>query len=184
MPSVTAGPTVASSAEWVNPNNALTDDGTFSSSPNAGTNPAPIILTGFGFALPTGATVTGLTVTVIKGLWRPSIVTDPGTPYVVAVSFTEDGSSRVAGGVSVEMTSGPAIIADYGPLSPGATGITAADVNASTFGVIVDMPGAGGARSIVGLDYLNITVDYTDPATGTIWDEIMQITPNTFIRYF
>ncbi|HKS27837.1 MAG TPA: hypothetical protein VJS44_08460 [Pyrinomonadaceae bacterium] len=115
------------------------------------------LATGFGFAIPGGATITGLKVRIKRRQ------TDASTTRDNVVSLTKNGSAGVGTNKAASATNWPMSLTsvEYG----GATDLwgttwTPAEVNASTFGLALRVRDASsGATAEV--DVIEVTVYYT-----------------------
>ena len=141
--------TSAFGATWTEDNGILAPDN--SRAHSNGDNPNPIVTSGFGFALPANAEVRGIRVVIARN----------------AEGNVSDGAVRLPKGVSkangawpAGPYSGPFVDAVYGSSTDlWGTTWTAADINASSFGVslIANGPGDGHVDSIA------VTVHYCAP---------------------
>ena len=126
-----------------------------------------IWLTGFNFSIPTGSTINGITAS-----WRGknSQPSSPAYPVELTVQLLKAGS-KVGSNKSTNGT-----IPDfyttktYGSTSDlWGTTWTAAEVNASTFGIAWAAQGATSMSSLsVQGDYITITVNYFSPNTNIV----------------
>lgn len=159
---------------WQDVNYAKANDGSvaYVSMSAGGDYSDYLAATNFSMGVPVGATITGLKI----ALEANSDTVDRDLIY--NARFTKDGSTLV-GTESGYMPSSGYLTTTLTAYSYGGDGYlfgttwTAAEVNASTFGVFVlarDMGGAGG--STVSIDYISITVYYTEGWSG----EVMSIT--------
>jgi hypothetical protein len=120
--------------------------------------------TNFGFAVPAGSTINGITVEIKK-----QAVSGIGNPTDVDVTILKGG---VATGTNLGHTGAgngwlsAGGIDTYGGSSTlwGATW-SPADINATNFGVQIScVEWTGGAPSTAGVDFIRITITYTLPA--------------------
>ena len=164
------GPNYASSCvdgsggvfSWTNPGNAAASDGSYATSfSNNDQTTNYLTWTGFGFSIPSGATIDGIVLEVGR-LAQTTQVSDAGV-YLVK------GGSRVGvnrfNGVGI---GGTLAIATYGSSSDlwGATW-TDSDVNASNFGAAWSAVNSSLANRTVSVDYARITVYYTTGSGAT-----------------
>jgi len=164
-PSSGADSATAGVTAWTNPGNITADDGTFATCATGGlpTNSHYLVATGFGFTIPNGATVDGITVGWKRKGSGPSAVTDSSSKIVQG--GTVSGTEHSAG---VTWSTSNTIDTTFGS-STDLWGLTwaAADVNASNFGAALSAAVAGSSTASV--DYCQVTVFYTaafDPAAG------------------
>ena len=121
--------------------------------------------TNFGFAIPAGSTINGITVEIKK-----QAISGPGNPTDVDVTI-------IKGGVATGSNLGHTGVANgwlsaggidtYGGSSTlwGATW-TPADINATNFGVQIScVEWTGASSTSAGVDFIRITITYTPPAT-------------------
>ena len=118
--------------------------------------------TGFNFAIPTGATITGIKVEIEAGANYFGGVTENSIKIVKGgtITGTEKSTGRTMEGPSVEFA--PPIDAYYS--YGGSTDLwgltwTAADINSSSFGIAASYHGAYAGSSAV-VDHMRITVYY------------------------
>lgn len=163
----TAGSCLAPTVCWSSPGNVTANDGTFATAAlNAGGGSNELQGTNFGFTVPAGSTINGITVEINK-----KAISGIGNPTDVDVTLLKAGAAT---GSNLGHTG-----AGNGWLSAGATDTyggtsnlwgttwTPADVNASNFGVqisCVEWTTGGGATA--GVDFIRITVTFTPPPGG------------------
>jgi hypothetical protein len=150
---------------WSNPGNITANDGV-KAQVGLGASGASNELQGtnFGFAIPTGSTINGITVEI----WKQAL-TGPGNPTDVDVTILKGG---VATGTNLGHTG-----AGNGWLSAGAidtyggvsnlwgTTWAPADINSTSFGVRIScVEWTGGATTTAAVDFIRITITYTPPA--------------------
>ncbi len=132
---------------------------------------------GFGFSVPSGATINGITATVTlskSSSFGTVTVTDNSIRLIKADVIT--GSDYKRGSGSVWTTTDTDIV--YGGSTDlWGTTLTSSDVNDSGFGVAVSASlntggsGTGSAR----VDFVSITVDYTPLTCGSIYDAFIDL---------
>ncbi|MFI5104975.1 MAG: hypothetical protein ACHP79_08640, partial [Terriglobales bacterium] len=119
--------------------------------------------TNFGFAIPGGSTVNGITVEIFK-----KAISGIGNPTDIDVTILKAG---VATGTNLGhlgagngwLTAGG--IDTYGGSSTlWGTTWTPADINASNFGVQISCNDWVGLGATAGVDFIRITITYTPPA--------------------
>jgi len=161
MPTVTAAPgTVANdnsfgTAAWTNPSNAGASDNSYATASPVSSPTQYLKATNFGFALPPGVTINGITVTVERK----------------ADDTINDSRVRLVKGGTVQATdkaSGAAWPAADGSVSYGGVSdlwsgtFLTTDVNASDFGCVLSC--VGGAAALAYVDHITISVTYTPPS--------------------
>jgi hypothetical protein len=170
-PATTANLSEATTLEnkdaWANPGNVVSDNGT-ETSITAATFDSPdisqiLVVSNFGFAIPTNAVINGVTVEVD----RRSIIANSGKDFRVQLANGTTFASLIGTNKAVPATIWPttSTVATYG----GATDVwgaslTPAIVNSSSFAVFFSAQ-ANIANSDIGVDYIRVTVNYTEPTT-------------------
>jgi hypothetical protein len=166
----TAGPnnagTVADDASvgttaWSNVTNAQgTTNSTFATNAAPSAQSHYLKATNFGFSVPSGATINGITVTINKK------ATTNGRDVVVSLV---KGGTVSGSNLGVTATNWPNAATDvtYGSTSNlwGNT-LTDTDVNASTFGVVISVRRAGPKACTCSIDSFSISIDYTASSTS------------------
>jgi hypothetical protein len=137
---------------WTNPGNGAASDGSYAVALLGGGSNY-LTWTGFGFAIPSGATVLGIEFEV-NGIDSNSFGTDNGV-YLV-IGGTRVGVNQATG---AGFGSGGSTLTYGGPTSLWGLTPTAAQINASNFGVA--WSGVGGHSVSSSVDYGRITVYYT-----------------------
>lgn len=140
---------------WTNPNNVFVEDGLFATD----TVDAVTFLTGllyvtnFGFSVPTDETIQGITVTV-KSL--ASAVASPAlTVSLTLDASTPQGTSRVI----LPLTTNTSQTVGNSFDLFGLPAITAAQANASTFGVVIQGNGQTGPGDTFSVDFVSIQLN-------------------------
>lgn len=161
QPTITATNTLVGSIVWSNLTNILLSDNAYASATAVfvGDNTNYVTVSGFGFSIPTTATICGITVEIEKsatGLFE---------------SVTDNSVKIIKGGVMVgtEMASAavwPTTDAfyTYGSSSSNwGTTWTPANINASSFGVAISANlSSGGVLPTARVDDIRITVNYNN----------------------
>lgn len=116
------------------------DDAAYAESPAINTSPTPVaslVLSDFGFAVPSGATVTNIEVLdFVDAFHDPDTVLNPTEERTV--SLTLDGGTTTASGSSVSLATATGK-AEQGPLNVTPdTMPTASEVNNANFGVVIE----------------------------------------------
>ncbi len=157
---------------WTNPNEAKASDDTWAQAPSNGISEY-LLCTNFGFTIPDGAGIDGITVTVEKNKFDAVTCTDEHVKIVKGGSI---GSTNKAD-TSTNWNSTTDSTASYGGVSDlwGETW-AASDINGSTFGVVVssDMSGSPGF-DIARIDQVLITVTFSPKVQINIGDEFKEM---------
>jgi MSHA biogenesis protein MshQ len=153
---------VGGNPNWVNPGNALTSNGTVATSA-VGDNQATDALhcTGYGFAIPAGATIEGIIIRVER---RTSAV-PPGTAPTqdFQVRVIKGGVVQAFEGATTTAYTGADVIEPHGSAAElWGTTWTAADINAANFGArfMAFKNGTTGGGVTVSVDHVQIEVFY------------------------
>jgi len=154
---------------WTNPGNAVASDNIYAtmllSSSTVTVWGNFLQVTNFGFSIPTGATINGITVGIERKVSSTSFNPKDHTVKLVK-GGTIQGNNKAS--ASVYPTSDA--YATYGSSSDlwGLT-LTDTDVNASTFGVAISCQCDVTAKSATAfsIDHIRITVDYTVSSGAT-----------------
>lgn len=184
-PTVTAGPrspSAASGTSWTNPGNVYTSNNGYAtySVPGNGTSNA-LTISGFGFTLPAGAGILGIRVDIERSASASSRLRDQTVQLVKAGAPT--GSNR-----AVTTTYGTSdSTRTYGSTSDlWGTTWTAAELNASNFGVSLAVQNTNSTATTANVDHVTVTVTYMDETTGgvgTSSQNIREATVGTQCRY-
>lgn len=157
---------------WTSPANIGADDAT-EASITAATYDSPdiselLVASNFGFALPSGATILGITVEID----RRSIIAGSGADFRVQLAKGTTFASLVGTNKAATGTTWPSssTVATYGGSADlwGATW-SDTDINASSFAVMLSAS-AKIANADIGVDFIRVTVDYTAPVVRTTTD--------------
>ena len=148
---------------WTNPGNITTDDNVRANC-NRTTNGNSQFLYGtFDLStVPDGATITGVEVRINRGY---SSTAEPQQVRDLELSLTKDGSAVVGDNKGATSTDWPTAEASatYGASDDlWGTTLTAAEVKAATFGVMleVDFVITGGASTNARVDWISINIHY------------------------
>ncbi len=159
---------------WSNPSNAQLSDNNYAiaGSPNSSGLKTTVLshylkVTNFGFSIPSGATINGITVSVE----RKAAGLAGGGAKDNAVRIVKAGNIKTTDKSSATAWPGGDAVATYGSSSDlWGESWTSTDINDSGFGFAISAKGispkSGGAADI---DQITITVDYT-AASGTTYD--------------
>jgi hypothetical protein len=159
-----ANDTTIGTSSWGTPSNASAEDGTSTTTAAIGNGTVANYLkcTNFGFSIPAGSTINGITVEVkAKRATTSRNLTIATIKLVKAgtIQGNNNGNATVLGTTLAYATFGS--VSDLWGLAFGAS-----DINDSTFGVAISCTGGAGKGSVTGsIDYVRITITYT-AATG------------------
>lgn len=145
----------ASGTNWTTPTNTTSDNATYAV--YATTTQDNLKLTNFGFSVPTGATVTGVTI-VVNGNGTDATAGNRS----IEVGLTKDGttlSGTRAASQNMNQTTDTNLTFGSSASLFGTT-LTPAEVSASTFGILLRAANTNaGARNI---DYVTVVITYTN----------------------
>lgn len=150
-------PGTTSGTSWSNTGNVVSSNNSYATATiSAGATTNLLTLTNFGFAIPAGATIDGIVVTQESKASANSAVSRK-TWNLLNVSGAvqvSDGGLLTTSDVSIDSGSS----SDLWGTAP-----TPAEINSSSFGVSLDYENVSGSSRTVSVDYVAITVYYTDP---------------------
>lgn len=165
----TAGPnstgTIASDASgfggtaWVNPGNVASSNDVRAVATMVGdTDTEYLKATNFGFAIPTGATIDGITIAV-EGR------TTSGDLYGSSVFLVIGGTNQPGYSASGVAWGATDEVLTFGGVADtlGAPPLTGADVNDSGFGVAIYL---AGDSAVIEIDHVTMTIHYTGGSSG------------------
>jgi hypothetical protein len=158
----TAGPRIMSvdaSAQWGSYSNLYAADGALANNSIFSYSVSAIIMAeGFGFSIPTGATITGVQVDVVGKASVAGYVSIP----VAFNSLIKNGSPTGTGYLnSTTWTTSLATYTLGGPSSMWGTTLTPADVNSSNFGFAIKVYNGSSSALTAYIDYIKMTVSYS-----------------------
>ncbi len=156
--------------DWVNPGNIVSDNATNATLALGSFNASDsLAATNFGFSLPTNVTINGVEA---RYDWD-----EDGTDDVTTVNLTKDGSTAVGGGKSLNSAFGPGFRIETigGASDMWGTTLTKAEVEASTFGVMLSITEGDGVASNFAVDYVQINIHYTELVTYSNAPETIRI---------
>lgn len=151
---------------WTSPANITANDGVFATVLLGASGTSNELQgTNFGFAIPTGSTINGITVEIFK-----KAISGVGNPTDADVTILKAG---VATGTNLGHTGSSngwltagAIDTYGGSASLWGTTWAPSDINATTFGVQISCVEWTTASSVTaGVDFIRITITYTPPGT-------------------
>lgn len=185
FPGTTASLSNAGSSEnaeaWVNPGNIVSDNGS-EASITAATFDTPdisqlLVASNFGFTLPAGATINGITVEVERRDGAIGSASDNRIQLAKGTTF----ASLVGNNKAATTTDWPtnAAVATYGANNDlWGTTWTGTEIRASSFAVMLSVQ-ADSANTDVFVDFIRVTVDYTDNSV-TVTPTTASLTTATF----
>ena len=163
--------------DWSNPQNVYSSNNVYTSSTMpTGYTTEYLKITDFGFTIPADATINGVYVE-FERYASGSGVTDQSVMLVVDDVYSgNDLQTDLEWGIT-----DPNDYTGYGGSSNlwGVVGLTATQVNNSTFGVAIRARDDGGGNRTAYIDHVRITIYYT-PSTGTNWVMGGDITDRSF----
>lgn len=152
----------ASGTNWTNPDSLFASDDKRASHDNTSGNTDTCFITGFGFSVPTGATIDSIYLH-IQGQGTAS----QASRRRVVVAVTKDGSTAAGDDQTLDQDQNSdtdnEVTGSTNPLWNASWSVS--DVNASTFGVLMRCN-----TTLAGLlyeDYITLTVYYTEAAGPT-----------------
>lgn len=156
--STATGNTGAGDSDWSNPGNATASDGTFATVSLANSRETrELLLTNFGFTIPSGASINGIETHVNRRASRGGIQ-DAEHKLYNAAHVGDDKADTV--------TDWPTTATErtYGSDSDDwNAGLTVSDINSTDFGVLLRGANNSGASETLDVDYVSLTVYYTGP---------------------
>lgn len=162
LPGLGADNSAAGTLTWSNPTFIETAGPTDGSSDAvaSGTGDTHYLVgSNFGFAIPSAAPITGITVTVLRANFAGTV---HDKTVQLAPSGTLAGSNKA---VATNWTNGSYVTATYGSLSDTwSLSLTGADLNNSSFAVFFQATSASGAPRV---ENIQITVTYSPIVTST-----------------
>jgi len=158
---------------WSNVNNVAAEDGVrATASVGIGFPTHYLKATNFGFAIPTTATINGITMRMVRHSTSGTGV-DNSVKLVQGGSITGDNKATALGWPNGGGSDTYGGVADLWGLT-----WTPADINASNFGIAISAIGTG--TDTAGLDFVSITITYTpgvsSVTTGTIVETTSTVT--------
>lgn len=160
-----SGNTGTGDVNWSDPTNVLgSDDSRATADPGTAQTTKPLIVTGFGFALPAGSLIQGIAVNIERRTGSLLAAAD------FELKLTKDGTNAVGDDKAVPTAWGETdAVASYGSASDlWGTSWSEAEVEASTFGVMFRATSSTGGAGSVQVDHIEVTVTYTVGATTKI----------------
>lgn len=161
-PATAASDATVGTVAWTNPNNCFVSDDVYATAVLANAQSQYLKATNFSFSIPAGSTIDGITVEIEKSMAPLGAgITDTAVRIVKGgVIGATDRSDATSWGTTDAYTT-------YGSASDlwGETWAVA-DINGSTFGVVISCTSGLGPDTTAQIDHIRITVNYT-PTGGT-----------------
>lgn len=158
------GTTVGTGTAWTNPGNITTAGSPYATVGLTNSSNSQILrASNFGFNIPANATINGVVVTINKMVNNTS-----GTRADVIVQLYNASNTLVGDNKAITGTNWPASLSNVIYGGPGDTwnaGLTATDINSPNFGVAQSAQCSSGTIRTFTIDYIQISVTYTIPAT-------------------
>lgn len=168
LPGTGADDSAVGTTTWSNPGNITADGDVYATAAGtAGAQTHYLKATGFGFSLPSTATVDGITVTVArKSSQNGSLRYTNDTVVSLVKGGTVAGDNKAATSTKWPTTEADA---SYGGVADkwGSTWLYS-DINASNFGVVLSCKNFGASGATASVDSIKVTVTYTDSAAPTV----------------
>lgn len=153
-----AGPNSPSAASgWTTSSNVYTSDNNYATASISAGGASPMLLVqGFGFAVPSGASILGITVAIERSAGNSGLVDN--TIQLLNGSGTPTGSNKSAGAAWPTSDT----VATFGSSSDTwSASLTDTDVNSASFGVQIKCTNSAGLSRTAYVDYVSITVEYS-----------------------
>lgn len=170
---VSSGPGTA----WANPANALANDNQKTiATLAAGASSQNLDVTGFGFALPVNATVTGLTALVEELPGKNNAISD--VTVQLLKNGVATGTNKAAAGTWNGLGGGGGNAnATFGSANDlWGTTWSYSDVDAANFGIRLAVKNTSGSQTTASIDFVQITVNYSlDASIGLTGPPIQRV---------
>ncbi len=168
----TAGPTApgtlvsdssVGAVAWTNPGNAAASDDSWATAViGAAVTPSEYLkVTNFGFAIPSGATIDGITVTIERSATQANRVNDSAVRIVKGGTI---GSTDKGSATNWPTSDGSANYGGAADLWGETWAYT--DINNSGFGAAISASSTGSGTRTARIDLITITVTYTEGGGG------------------
>lgn len=155
-PGTLANSPVLGGDDWINPTNAASSNNSYATTTLNGGSTDHLRATNFGFSIPSGSTINGITVEV-------ELYSDSGgyTAFSGGTAYLRKTSGQVGGltGASQTVPKTEQYLTWGSSSSLWGTTWTAEEINSSDFGF--DFDAGASADSGMGVDHIRITIDYT-----------------------
>ncbi len=151
---------------WANAGNAASSNDVYATCAIGGGNSSQSLkATNFGFAIPGGATINGVSCTVERKSSDADTLDDQQPRLVKAGTIEENAFLALGTGGVVPTTDAVATFGGATDLGNTPITLSAAEVNASDFGVAYRMTNTASAAT-GSVDHITVTVHYTEAAGG------------------
>jgi hypothetical protein len=172
----TAGPNTCSTlaneseglVDWSTTNNTTTSNNSYTTSGSLTSSNSVseyLDLTGWGFSIPAGATIDGITVSIERSWTGSGTSNVQDTSLRLLKAGTKVGDDKAATATNWPTSDGTATYGGAADL--WGTTWTDSDINASNFGFALKVENDGSGSKTARLDYVTITVNYTGGAAPT-----------------
>jgi hypothetical protein len=157
-----AGATSGSGTAWTNPGNVVASDNAKATATLSGSALSQNLdATNFGFAIPAGSTIDGVTVRIERMASSSSSIRDYDVRLLKGGSVSGDDKASSSNWPTSDSN------ATYGDSDDlWGTTLTSADVNSSSFGVTLKARNVSGSSRTASVDRIEVTVNYTGPPYG------------------
>lgn len=148
-------PAVASGTNWMTPANVSSQDTAFVSFSNTSQN--WLIINGYGFTIPTNATITGITATIWGYGTSPT-----ATRRQIKATLTIDGSATYGNAkTAIQLATTNGAITQGGAADVWGATLTPTDINSANFGIMIADNDTNNNAILI--DSVALTVSYTVP---------------------
>ncbi|CAK0770119.1 MSHA biogenesis protein MshQ [Gammaproteobacteria bacterium] len=157
-PILCANLTGIGTALWSNPSRALVSDNSYATAQVNNTTTNYLKCTSYGFSIPTGAIINGITVKVERSVDR----TDRGNTRDAVMRLVKAGVIGATDRSTTTVYTASDIVESHGGVTDlWGTTWTPADINNTNFGAVFSAAKGSGGNVNVKVDYIQIVVDYT-----------------------
>lgn len=173
-PGTTASLANAGSSEdanvWTSTGNISADDGT-EASITAATFDSPdiselLVASNFGFTIPTGSTIDGITVEIDRRDGGVGAASDNRVQLATGTTFADLVGTNKAD-TATDWPTNLAIATYGGSADTWSSGLTVAQLNASGFAVMLSVQ-ADAANTDIFVDFIRVTITYTPPPEANL----------------
>lgn len=152
---------------WGNVNNAKVSDNAYANLSSAYSLDTHYLkATNFGFAIPSGATINGVSVSIE----RKKVVGNPNSVEDSVIKLVKGGTvSGTNKSATATWNNTEGVVTFGGASDLWGLSLTDSDVNASNFGVVISASMVviiGKAACVAYVDFISITIDYTTGGGG------------------
>lgn len=160
-PGTMADDATVGTATWINVNNAIASDDVRSQVSIRNTTSHYLKATNFGFAIPSGATINGITVEIEERRSGTAVIE---STIKIVKSTGAFGSTNKSTGATLPASD--TYITYGGAADTWGETWTDTDINSANFGVGFSARETSGTISTAQVDHIRITIDYTPAASG------------------